>query len=202
MARFCSIGSVRLRIARKHTSECLPLLSNTDLKQQNFPVANSVVHNDAMYCPSCGKEIGAGLSFCNQCGTRLAAADPKAISGTSFNLMLAGVVAIPFVGLAMMFVVIAALKNGMGFKDDFIFVITFMTFLLFAIAEIAFVIMLLTRTRGAKQQKMPDGKLQTGQLPAQEHRSLNSPTFEPMPVGSVTDHTTRHLEPSLNRERE
>ena len=155
-----------------------------------------------MYCPSCGKEISGGLSFCNQCGTRLAAADPRAVSGTSFNLMLAGVVAIPFVGLAMMFAVIAALKNGMGFKDDFVFVITFMTFLLFAIAEIAFVIMLLTRTRGPKQQKMPNGKVETGQLPTQDPRSLGSPTFEPMPVASVTDHTTRHLEPSLNRERE
>ena len=48
-----------------------------------------------MYCPSCGKEINAGLSFCNHCGARLSAADPRVVPASSFNLMLGAVVAIP-----------------------------------------------------------------------------------------------------------
>lgn len=147
-----------------------------------------------MFCPSCGKDVNAGLSYCNQCGARLnGAGDPRAIPASSFNMTLGAVLALPFVGLAMMLGVIAALKNGMGFKDDFIFVVTFLTFILFAIAEIACVIMLLTRSRAPKAAKHR-GKFQTGQLPTSEPRGLGSPTFEPMPVGSVTDHTTRTLD--------
>ncbi len=47
----------------------------------------------------------------------------------------------------MMIGLIAALKNGMGCKDDFIFAMTFLMFFLFAIAEIVCVIMLITRTK-------------------------------------------------------
>src|SRR6476646_2711273 len=101
-----------------------------------------------MFCPSCGTDVGAGLSFCNQCGSRLGAAAPRTLPASTFNMTLAGVIGLPFIGLVLLFGVIAALKEGMGFKDDFIFAITFLTFLLFAIAEIGCVIMLLTRTKG------------------------------------------------------
>src|SRR4051812_42419593 len=139
-----------------------------------------------MYCPSCGHEVNPGLSYCKQCGARLSgAADLRSIPASSFNMTLGAVLALPFVGLAMMLGVIAALKNGMGFKDDFIFVVTFLTFLLFAIAEIACVIMLLTRSRAPKVSKLKE----SGQLAGHEPRGLTSPTFEPVPIGSVTDHT-------------
>jgi len=156
-----------------------------------------------MFCPSCGKDVGAGLSYCNQCGARLSdAPDPRAVPASTFNFMLAGVIGLPFVGLGMLFGVIAALKNGMGFKDDFIFAITFLTFLLFAIAEIGCLILLLTRTKSPKvrrtERDIPIAELQQFE---QARRGLGSPTFEPRPVGSVTDHTTRTLDHATIKDR-
>jgi hypothetical protein len=116
-------------------------------------------------------------------------------------MMLGAVVGLPFLGLAMLFGVIAALKNGMGFKDDFIFAITFLTFLLFAIAEIACVIMLLTRSKAPRPVIRQDDALSTGRLPQSPAHALGGPTFEPTPVGSVTDHTTRTLDPALRKEQ-
>jgi len=152
---------------------------------------------NAMYCPSCGNEVNSSLSYCNQCGARLGAADTKVLPASTFNMTLAGVIGLPFIGLAMIFGVIAALKNGMGFKDDFIFAITFLTFILFAIAEIGCVIMLLTRSKGPKALSKKSRRFETGQLGRSDPRGLGSPTFEPTPVGSVTDHTTRTLDHAL-----
>ena len=154
-----------------------------------------------MYCPSCGNEVNANLSYCNQCGARLGAADARVLPASTFNMTLAGVIGLPFVGLVLLFGVIAALKNGMGFRDDFIFAITFLTFILFAIAEIGCVILLLTRTKGPKAPKKKASRFQTGQLDQAESLGLGSPTFEPTPVGSVTDHTTRTLDQALRKDR-
>lgn len=152
-----------------------------------------------MFCPSCGNEVNSSLSYCNQCGARLAGtADPRSMPASSYNMMLGAVIGMPFIGLIVLMIMIAALKNGMGFRDDFIFAVTFLTFLLFAIAEIGCLIMLLTRTKAPKVPKR-DPKFQTGQLGNADLRGLGSPTFEPVPVGSVTDHTTRALDPALRK---
>ena len=154
-----------------------------------------------MYCPSCGNDVSAGLSFCNQCGARLNPADdPRAVSAGSYNLMVAAVVAMPFIGLIVVMMVIAALKNGMNFPNDFIFAISFLTFLLFAIAEIGLIVMLLTRTKGPKRASSKAKSPITDRLAFDARRGLGSPTFEP--VGSVTDHTTRTLDPALRKERD
>ncbi|MBV9243082.1 MAG: hypothetical protein JO314_13865 [Acidobacteria bacterium] len=136
------------------------------------------------------------MSYCNQCGTRLGGAeDARVLPTSSFNFMLAGVIGLPFIGLGMLIGVIAALKNGMGFRDDFIFAVTFLTFLLFAIAEIGCVIMLLTRTKGKKVRPNDRPVSERYRLDEEARRGLGSPIFEPaVPVGSVTDRTTRTLE--------
>ncbi len=149
-----------------------------------------------MYCPSCGNKVSPGLSYCNQCGARLTAAeDRRVIPASSFNLLVGAVIGIPFVGLAMIFVLITALKNGMGFRDDFIFGMIFLTFILLAIAEIGCFVMLLTRSKGPKAVKSVAGN-DARDLSGAAARALGSPTYEPMPVGSVTDHTTRTLDPA------
>ena len=156
-----------------------------------------------MFCPSCGKDVNPDLSYCNQCGARLnVAADPRALPATNFNTLLGAVIGLPFIGLGMLFGVIMALK-GSGFKDDFIFAITFLTFLLFAIAEIGCVIMLVTRTKGSRPLKDKAGPIsERHQLDEAMRRGLGGPTFEPMPVGSVTDHTTRALdEPGIRNKQ-
>ena len=147
-----------------------------------------------MYCSSCGRQVDAALSYCNQCGARLGnGPDPRDVPVGSSNFLLGVVIAMPFIGLAMIFGVIAALKNGMGFRDDFIFAVTFLTFLLFALAEVGCIVMLLTRTKRSGTDRASSG--QRREIPGARTRELGPTSFEPMPVGSVTDHTTRTLEP-------
>jgi hypothetical protein len=118
-------------------------------------------------------------------------------------MLIGAVIGIPFVGLAMIFILIAALKNGMGFRDDFIFAMIFLTFILLAIAEVGCFVMLLSRSKGPKLPKRSENdRFQTGQLGAPNPRGLGSPTFEPMPVGSVTDHTTRTLDHAFRDEQD
>jgi hypothetical protein len=157
-----------------------------------------------MFCPSCGNEVSASLSYCNQCGARLGAAtDARILPASGYNMLIGAVIGIPFVGLAMIFILIAALKNGMGFRDDFIFAMIFLTFILLAIAEVGCFVMLLSRSKGPKLQKRSENdRFQTGQLGAPNPRALGSPTFEPMPVGSVTDHTTRTLDHAFRDEQD
>jgi hypothetical protein len=116
-------------------------------------------------------------------------------------MLLGAVVGIPFVALAIILMVMAALKNGMGFRDDMIFVVTFLTFLLFMIAEIGCVIMLITRTKGPKQKRTAPPISELHKM-EEAVRSLGSPTYEPVPVGSVTDHTTRALDHAFPKDRE
>lgn len=147
-----------------------------------------------MYCSSCGKQVDAKLSYCNQCGARLsAAADPRAIPAGNYNTLLGAVIGIPIVGIVMIFVFIAALKNGMGFRDDFIAVMILLTFLLLAIAEIGCLILLMIRTKGPKAAKRPatdNANTLSNNMPG----SLGPAAFDPIAPGSVTDHTTRTLE--------
>ena len=155
-----------------------------------------------MYCQSCGKEVNAALSYCNQCGARLnAGPDPRTLPAANFNLLFKAVIGLPFVGLAMIIGVIAAL-TGIGVRDEIILGATFLTFVLFAIAEVGCIIMLLTRTKAAGNPP-PDRALPTADLYRSDETTrlnLGSPTFEPIPVGSVTDHTTRALDPAVRRE--
>jgi hypothetical protein len=145
-----------------------------------------------MYCPSCAAEVNPGLSYCNQCGARLGPeVDARALPASTYNLLVGGAIGIPLFGLGLIIGLIAALKNGMGFRDDFIFAMTFLMFVLLAIAETGCFAMLLIRSRGPKTSKR--SKDQPGQLADVPLRGLGSPTFEPRPVGSVTDHTTRTL---------
>src|SRR5258706_9383027 len=151
-----------------------------------------------MYCPSCGKDILAGLKFCSFCGVRLvAASDASQLASSSFNFLVAAVIAIPVLGLGLIIALMATMKSGLGFRDDMIFVVVFMTFLLLIIAEIGTLILMLTRTRKPKTKtvKEPTAFEQRATRAIEDRviRDLNPSSFEG--VASVTEHTTRALDP-------
>ncbi|HEY2847631.1 MAG TPA: zinc ribbon domain-containing protein [Pyrinomonadaceae bacterium] len=152
-----------------------------------------------MFCPSCGHEVNPGLSYCNQCGVRLGPEmDTRALPASTYNLLVGGAIGIPIFGLVLIIGLIAALKNGMGFRDDFIFAISMLTFFLLAIAEIGCFVMLLGRSRAPKSKPRKDQQWQFADAPM---RGLASSAFEPVPVGSVTDHTTRALDHAARTDR-
>ena len=156
-----------------------------------------------MYCPSCGKEVISGLSFCNFCGVRLSAPvdDPNALASSSFNLLVGVVIGIPVIGLGLIIALMAVMKNGLGFRDDMIFVVVFLTFLLLFIAEIGTLFMMISRTKKpkSKTETLPAaGSKAAGAIDDVVLKGLNASTFEGIP--SVTEHTTRTLDAAYRKQ--
>jgi len=151
-----------------------------------------------MYCPSCGKEVNSGLTFCNNCGVRLAAAenDPSALSESSFNLLVGAMIAIPVVGLGLIIALMAVMKKGLEFRDDMIFVVIFMTFLLLFFAELGTILMLISKSRKPKvkpiKKKDEISSRPVSSIDEVVIKGLNPTSFEGLP--SVTEHTTRTLD--------
>ena len=152
-----------------------------------------------MYCPTCGKEVNPILSYCNYCGARLSAKDENrssALAASSFNLLVGASVAIPVVGLGIIISLMAVMKNGLGFRDDMIFVVVFMTFLLLIIAEIGTIWMMISRTKKPKVKSATEPAIIFPKAANDidvDVKGLNASRFEGIP--SVTEHTTRTLDP-------
>jgi hypothetical protein len=159
-----------------------------------------------MYCPSCGKEVNSALTFCNFCGVRLSAAenDPNALSESSFNLLTVAMVAIPVVGIGLIIALMAVMKKGLEFKDEMIFAVIFLTFLLLFLAELGTLWMMFSRTR---KPKVKTAK-KTDELSSRPTKlfddvlikGLNPTSFEGVP--SVTEHTTRTLDAVYRKQNE
>jgi uncharacterized paraquat-inducible protein A len=157
-----------------------------------------------MYCPSCGKEVNPSLSYCNYCGVRLSAKDdenPYALATSSFNLLLGAVVAIPVLGVGLIIALMAAMKNGLNFRDEMIGIVVLMSFLLLLVAETGCLLMLITRTRKPKAKASKDpAAFENRAVKAIEDsviRELNPSSFQGIP--SVTEHTTRTLDAAYRK---
>jgi hypothetical protein len=153
-----------------------------------------------MYCPSCGKKVNPDLSYCNQCGARIGAGnepDPNALSESSFNLLVGSLLTIPIVGIGLILGLMVVMKRELGFRDEVVMSVVFLSFLLLLAAEAGFIWLMLSRT---KRRKAKTGKNETSE-PAQLNEPVVKSLAEPRPLGfsepvpSVTDHTTRTLDP-------
>jgi hypothetical protein len=158
-----------------------------------------------MYCPSCGKEVSSGLSFCNFCGVRLGAEnDPKALSESSFNALVGASIGIPIAGLGIIIALMAVMKKGLDFPDGMIFAVILMTFLLLFIAELGAIWLMISRTRKPKTKAAKEPAVSpqksVNEIGPVAIKGLNSSTFEGIP--SVTEHTTRTLDPVHRRSSE
>lgn len=153
-----------------------------------------------MYCPSCGVDVNSGLSFCNRCGARISAGtelDPNALSESSFNLLVGALLTIPIVGIGLILGLMVVMKQELGFKDEIVMTAVFLSFLLLLAAEAGFIWLMITRT---KKRKVPADKTDKkkeikGSDPEAKILGEGTPTGIPASVHSVTDHTTRNLDP-------
>ena len=153
-----------------------------------------------MYCPSCGKDVNEGLSFCKSCGARIGEApDPNALSESSFNLLIGALLSIPIVGIGLIFGLMVVMKRELGFSDGLIMSVVFLSFLLLIAAEAGFIWLMLTRTKRRKPTAVSEGAKENAQLNETSGKTLGEaqPFGFSDPVASVTDHTTRTLEPVL-----
>lgn len=153
-----------------------------------------------MYCPSCGTELTQGLVYCNRCGANLkpvtnsASVPPAKLVGAAWAISVA-IALVTLGGFGMIFgLVMALITRGMGLSDGGMTMVVFTSLIILAIDWL--LVRQLSRVLGVHL-------LSSGGTPPIKAADTVVPQIgSPLePVSSVTDHTTRTLEP-VRRERE
>jgi len=151
-----------------------------------------------MYCLSCGTAITPGLSYCNHCGARLSRAKGESLTESSElkpETLVFAMVAVFVFGLVAIIGLMAVMKYV--FDQPLILLFTLLSFLILLVVEGVFIWMLLGRKRGAKEvgDTKPVEKQAAKELDDAKARVL------PEPALSVTEHTTRTLEPVVSQHK-
>jgi hypothetical protein len=140
-----------------------------------------------MYCSTCGSAVSPNLTYCNHCGAKLSGA--KEVNPENLLFFIGAVFVF---GLAAIICLMAAMKYVFG-PDNLSLIIAFtlLSFLIMLAIEGVFVWMLLGRKKGAKEVG------DTGRLDKHTAKELGEAKARmlPEPPLSVTEHTTRTLEP-------
>jgi hypothetical protein len=150
-----------------------------------------------MYCSACGVNVAQGLSYCNYCGAKVG---EKGSAGKSSEVrpefLVFMMTALFIFGLVAITILMGMMKQVLGLPVEQVLGFALVPFLLMLLLEGVCLRLLLRRKRdseasGANAQL---NEQTTKELNRAEERLLT----EPGP--SVTDHTTRTLEP-VYRER-
>ena len=151
-----------------------------------------------MYCERCGKQIDEALNYCNSCGAQLRRENPPPKSLAGF--MVASVACTAIFGLIVLAWLLVNLLERMGPKPEPLF--AFAAVYLVALFGICFLIM-------RQVSKLIDADLRSREFP----QRTSSPSAVQLPPRStsqleefreptsVTDHTTRTLEPTQLQQR-
>jgi hypothetical protein len=146
-----------------------------------------------MYCSTCGVSVADGLSYCNYCGAKLSGTKGDGVSKSSEvrpEYLIAGMVVVFVFGLGAITVLMGMMKAVLNLYVGQILAFTLLSFLIMLLLEGVFIWLLLRRKRGADAGDTASLKERpTKELSAAQQRLLS----EPAP--SVTDQTTRTLEP-------
>lgn len=114
---------------------------------------------------------------------------------SSFNLLVASILAIPIAGIGIMIGLLVVMKKELAFRDELIAMIALMGFVLLLVSEGGLIWLLLHRTRAAKKKAAKPVEAPVP-LPAVEMRGLaaGQPRTAQDSFPSVTEHTTRTLD--------
>lgn len=150
-----------------------------------------------MYCSSCGSAVPPGLSYCNRCGADLRAKEQSVIksSEASPDSLVWGMVAVTTVGLGSVIALMVIMEEVLHFNQGLIVAFALLTFFSFLIVDAVFIWKLL-RSKGRKTEDRTE-------LPAAANRELGAAQAGTLPeaMPSITDHTTRTLEPVESKRR-
>jgi len=146
-----------------------------------------------MDCPTCGAQLSQALSYCNRCGANLSLVkDPggpkahgKAIDEVMGSMVVA---AIPILGLILGALVL--MKKG-HIAEELGIAFVILSALMMLVLEVIFFGQLRRLNKGVGVSSPPGG-FKTDELGAGTLRSLAAPVE---PMSSVTEQTTRTLEP-------
>lgn len=149
-----------------------------------------------MHCPTCGAQTAQAVSYCNRCGANLSLVKneggSKALGRTIDNVLGSMVsTAIPILGLILGALVL--MKKG-HIAEELGIVFVLLSTLTLLVLEGFFVGQLRRLNKGVQEvvDTAQPKDFKTEELGARNVRALAAPVE---PLTSVTEHTTRTLEP-------
>ena len=148
-----------------------------------------------MFCSACGNSVVQGLSYCNHCGAKLPGEKVTKSSEVKAESLVWAMVAVLVFGFVAIVFLMMAMKM-VGLNVGQILAFTILSFVIMLLVEGVFTWQLLLRKRGAETGNAALPKDQTTkELNAAQARAL------PEHMPSVTEHTTRALEPSYSERK-
>ena len=149
-----------------------------------------------MYCSSCGVVVAQGLSYCNYCGAKSSGAKSDNVIKSSEakpGMLVPAMVFLFVFGLIAIILLMFAMKM-LNLDRGQILAFMLLSFTIMLSIEGVFFRLLLRRQRGAEEAG------ETVLLKGQATKELDAAQARvlPEPIPSVTEHTTRALEPTYN----
>ncbi len=149
-----------------------------------------------MYCSSCGVAVAQNLTYCNHCGSKVNSDKgvqlDKATEVRAEWAMMTSMGALFVCGLVAIAILLGVMKSVLIFQEGPIMAFGFLSFLILIALEAVYVSRLLRFRRDTgKAAELSSSERHTKELEARS-RIVSEP------VGSVTDHTTRTLDPVYN----
>lgn len=152
-----------------------------------------------MYCFSCGAAVAQSLTYCNHCGAKLTGTKDTGLKPPELfpASLIWAIVTVFVVGLGATIALLVVMKEVANFQPGLILAITLLSFFAMFAVEAVLVSLLMSRKRGTKEIDETERVKEraTKELGVAQERAL------PEPALSVTEHTTRTLEP-VYRERQ
>lgn len=146
-----------------------------------------------MYCSTCGGAVAPGLSYCNHCGARLNGPEPEGAHKQAElfpESLIWAIVSVFVVGIGGTIALMAVMKDARAFEPGQILGLSFMSFVAMLAVEAVLIYKLLSRGRGEKASEKSKLKATT----VRDFEAASGLAL-PEPSVSVTEHTTRTLEP-------
>jgi len=118
------------------------------------------------------------------------------MSEASFNLLIVALIAVPIAGIGVIIGLMSVMKGELNFKDEMIAIVVLMSFILLLTTEFSLIWLLRHHTKSSKKKdNVQDPRpFQIKDVVIKGLPEGNMPGFTP-PMPSVTEHTTRTLDP-------
>ena len=146
-----------------------------------------------MFCSSCGMAVTPGLSYCNRCGAEMGAKERgRNKLDMPLEYLVWAIVTVAVVGIGATIGLMALMKESLHLENGQILGGALVAFLPFLVIEAAFIWLLVRSQRSTNQPRdlISPRAVETNDLDALRPRAIHAPS------PSVTEHTTRGLEPA------
>ena len=146
-----------------------------------------------MYCSSCGVAVAQNLTYCNHCGAKVNSGKAESMKTTELRAewaIMSSMAALFVCGLVAIAILLGVMKQLLIFQEGPIMAFAFLSFLILIGLEAVYISRLLRVRRDAESSR---DKTLAGEHTTRELEARSRIVAEP--IASVTDHTTRTLDP-------